>query len=63
MKSTSRGFWPRSVTLRNALIACLAPPQTLSLATFFWTFAALIFAVIASFYRGRSYLHPAEAAK
>ncbi len=69
MKSTIMGFWLLSVTLGNVLVAFLAPLQTLSLATFFWTFAglmavaALIFAVIASFYRGRSYLHPAEAAK
>ena len=66
MKSTIMGFWLLSVTLGNVLVAFLAPLQTLSLTTFFWTFAALmtvaalIFAVIASFYRGRSYLQPAE---
>ena len=69
MKSTIMGFWLLSVTLGNVLVAFLAPLQTLSLTTFFWTFAALmavaalIFAVIASFYRGKSYLQPAEAAK
>ncbi len=66
MKSTIMGFWLLSVTLGNILVAFLAPLQTLSLTTFFWTFAglmgvaALIFAVIASFYRGKSYLQPAE---
>ncbi len=69
MKSTIMGFWLLSVTLGNVLVAFLAPLQTLSLTPFFWTFAALmivaalIFAVIASFYRGRSYLQQAEAAK
>ncbi len=69
MKSTIMGFWLLSVTVGNVLVAFLAPLQTLSLTTFFWTFAglmavaALIFAVIAAFYRGKSYLQPAEAAK
>ncbi|HLP01379.1 MAG TPA: hypothetical protein VK163_05085 [Opitutaceae bacterium] len=66
MKSTIMGFWLLAVTMGNILVAFLAPLQTLSLTTFFWTFAglmgvaALIFAVIASFYRGKSYLQPAE---
>ncbi|HLP08580.1 MAG TPA: hypothetical protein VK178_10470 [Opitutaceae bacterium] len=66
MKSTIMGFWLLSVTMGNILVAFLAPLQTLSLTTFFWTFAglmgaaALIFAVIASFYRGKSYLQSAE---
>lgn len=65
MKSTIMGVWLLTVTFGNILVAFLAPLQTLSLATFFWTFAglmavaALIFAVIASFYRGKSYLQPA----
>jgi POT family proton-dependent oligopeptide transporter len=66
MKSTIMGFWLLTVTLGNILVAFLAPLQTLSLTTFFWTFAglmgvaALIFAIIASFYRGKSYLQSAE---
>ena len=62
MKSTIMGFWLLSVTIGNVLVAFLAPLQTLSLSTFFWTFAGLmavaatIFAVVASLYRGKSYL-------
>ena len=69
MKSTIMSFWLLCVTFGNILVAFLAPLQKLSLTTFFWTFAglmagaALIFAVLASFYRGKTYLQPAEAAK
>ena len=65
MKSTIMGFWLLCVTFGNVLVAFLAPLQSLSLATFFWTFAglmggaALIFVVLASFYKGKSYLQPA----
>ena len=70
MKSTIMGFWLVGVTFGNVLVAFLAPLQKqLLLAKFFWLFAglmavaALIFAVLASFYRGKAYLQPAEAAK
>jgi POT family proton-dependent oligopeptide transporter len=63
MKSTIMGFWLFCVTLGNLLVAFLAPMQkTLALSDFFWLFAALmagaavIFAVLARFYRGQSYL-------
>jgi len=69
MKSMIMGFWLLCVTFGNVLVAFLAPLQSLSLATFFWTFAglmaaaALIFVVLASFYKGKSYLQPAAEAK
>ncbi len=69
MKSTIMSFWLLGVTFGNILVAFLAPLQKLSLTTFFWTFAglmagaALIFALLASFYRGKTYLQHAEAAK
>ncbi|MEQ9822989.1 MAG: hypothetical protein ABQ298_01245 [Puniceicoccaceae bacterium] len=62
MKSTIMGFWLLCVTFGNVLVAFLAPLQSLSLETFFWVFAglmtiaALLFTVLASFYRGKSYL-------
>ncbi|PTY08524.1 hypothetical protein DB347_02785 [Opitutaceae bacterium EW11] len=62
MKSTIMGFWLLCVTFGNVLVAFLAPLQTLSLATFFWTFAGLmaaatvLFAILASMYKGKSYL-------
>jgi POT family proton-dependent oligopeptide transporter len=63
MKSTIMGFWLFCVTLGNLLVAFLAPLQkTLDLSDFFWLFAALmagaavIFAVLAALYRGKSYL-------
>jgi dipeptide/tripeptide permease len=65
MKSTIMGFWLLCVTLGNVLVAFLAPLETLSLATFFWVFAALmaaaavVFTLLAARYRGRSYLLPA----
>lgn len=62
MKSTIMGFWLLCVTFGNVLVAFLAPLQTLSLATFFWTFAglmavaAIIFVVLAARYKGKTYL-------
>lgn len=62
MKSTIMSFWMLCVTIGNVLVAFLAPLQTLSLATFFWTFAglmavaALLFALLAATYRGKTYL-------
>lgn len=62
MKSTIMGFWLLCVTFGNILVAFLAPLQTLSLATFFWTFAglmavsALIFVALAATYKGKTYL-------
>jgi POT family proton-dependent oligopeptide transporter len=62
MKSTIMGFWLLCVTFGDILVVFLAPLQALSLATFFWTFAALmvvsalIFAFLASKYKGKTYL-------
>jgi len=62
MKSTIMGFWLLCVTFGNVLVAFLAPMQSLSLTTFFWVFAglmaaaAVIFTILASFYKGKSYL-------
>lgn len=62
MKSTIMGFWLLCVTLGNVLVAFLAPLQTLSLATFFWTFACLMAAAAMAFvflsfsYKGKTYL-------
>jgi len=63
MKSTIMGFWLLCVTGGNLLVAFLAPLQeTLALSEFFFLFAALmagaavIFTIMAKFYRGRSYL-------
>jgi proton-dependent oligopeptide transporter, POT family len=67
MKSTIMGFWLLCVTFGNILVAFLAPMQKiLTLSNFFWVFtglmlvAALIFSVMAYFYKGKSYLQ-AEA--
>ena len=66
MKSTIMGFWLLSVTLGNMLVAFLAPLQkTYELSQFFWIFtalmaaAALVFTILASFYRGKTYLQEA----
>jgi POT family proton-dependent oligopeptide transporter len=62
MKSTIMGFWLLCVTLGNVLVALLAPLQELSMTRFFWTFAGLmaaaaaLFAVLAYFYKGKTYL-------
>jgi len=58
MKSTIMGFWNLCVTVGNLLVALLSGFEGLPLLTFFWTFAvlmflaALVFAVLASRYRG-----------
>ena len=65
MKSTIMGFWLLCVTFGDVLVAFLAPLEKLSLATFFWVFAALmaaaaaVFALLASRYKGKSYLQAA----
>ncbi len=66
MKSTIMSFWLLCVTFGNLLVAFLAPLQkTIALSSFFWLFAALmagaatIFLVLASFYRGKTYLQHA----
>jgi POT family proton-dependent oligopeptide transporter len=62
MKSTIMGFWLLCVTFGNVLVAFLAPLQTLSLTTFFWTFAglmagaALVFSILALFYKEKTYI-------
>ncbi|MDX2110333.1 MAG: hypothetical protein SFY80_08850 [Verrucomicrobiota bacterium] len=62
MKSTIMGFWLLCVTFGNVLVAFLAPLQKLSLTTFFWLFAglmalaAIIFTVLASRYKGKTYM-------
>jgi POT family proton-dependent oligopeptide transporter len=68
MKSTIMGFWLLCVTFGNVLVAFLAPMQTiLSLSQFFWVFtglmtaAALIFALMAKLYKGRTYLQEEAA--
>ncbi|OFZ23198.1 MAG: hypothetical protein A2X94_02860 [Bdellovibrionales bacterium GWB1_55_8] len=67
MKSTIMGFWLLGVTFGNVLVAFLAPLQkNLPLSQFFWLFtglmvvAALIFAVLARSYRGKTYLQQAK---
>ncbi len=69
MKSTIMGFWLLCVTGGNVLVAFLAPLQAkYPLSQFFWIFAALmagaavIFAVLAKLYRGKTYLQPAAPA-
>ena len=68
MKSTMMGVWLLCVTFGNVLVAFLAPMEAiLELSQFFWVFtglmvgAALLFAVLAYFYKGRSYLQGAPA--
>lgn len=63
MKSTMTGFWLLTVTFGNVLVAFLAPLQAmLTLSEFFWVFtglmalAAMVFTLLASQYRGRTYL-------
>lgn len=63
MKSTIMGFWLLCVTFGNVLVAFLAPMQTiLELSQFFWVFtalmtlAAIVFAVLAGLYKGKTYL-------
>lgn len=66
MKSTILGFWLLCVTVGNLIVVQLAPLQKkFSLGVFFWVFAglmalaAVVFAILAYFYRGKSYLQPA----
>lgn len=65
MKSTIMGFWLLCVTFGNLLVAVMAPLQKLSLERFFWTFAglmaaaAVIFSILAYFYKGKTYLQDA----
>ncbi len=66
MKSTIMGFWLLCVTFGNVLVAFLAPMQTiLTLSQFFWVFtglmavAAVVFAVMARLYKGKTYLQSA----
>ncbi|MBI4954830.1 MAG: hypothetical protein HY908_22605 [Myxococcales bacterium] len=68
MKSTIMGFWLLCVTMGNVLVAFLAPMEKiLELSEFFWVFtglmcgAAVIFAVLAATYKGKSYLQQAAA--
>jgi POT family proton-dependent oligopeptide transporter len=67
MKSTIMGFWLMTVTLGNLLVAFLAGFENLTLAAFFWTFAglmsaaAVLFAIIAYFYKGKTYLQDVKA--
>jgi POT family proton-dependent oligopeptide transporter len=63
MKSTIMGFWLLCVTIGNLLVAFLAPLERhYPLSSFFLLFAGLmaaaaaIFAVLASRYRGRTWL-------
>jgi POT family proton-dependent oligopeptide transporter len=63
MKSTIMGFWLLCVTFGNLIVAFLAPLQkTFALSEFFWVFAglmaaaAVVFTVMARFYRGKTYL-------
>ena len=61
MKSTVMGFWLLTVAFGNVLVAVLARFSHLNLEDFFWlfaglmAFAALIFALRASFYKVRDY--------
>ncbi len=63
MKSTIMSFFFLTMTLGNILTASLTPLQkTYSLSTFFWLFAGImaaasvVFAVLAYFYKGKTYL-------
>jgi POT family proton-dependent oligopeptide transporter len=63
MKSTLMSIWLFFVTMGNLLVAFLAPLQkTYELSQFFWLFAglmagaAVLFSVLAYFYKGQSYM-------
>ena len=63
MKSTIMGFWLLCVTFGNVLVAFLSPMQTiLAQSDFFWVFtalmtgAAIVFAILAKLYKGKTYL-------
>ena len=61
MKSTLMGFWLLSVALGNKLAAVVTMMPDMSLLKFFLVFtalmavAAILFGILASFYRGREY--------
>jgi POT family proton-dependent oligopeptide transporter len=66
MKSTIMGFWLACIAMGNILVAFLAPLQKrLPLSQFFWLFAglmlvaAVLFSILARFYRGKTYLQRA----
>jgi POT family proton-dependent oligopeptide transporter len=66
MKSTIMGFWLLGVTFGNVLVAFLAPVQSIfELSGFFWLFtvlaavAAVVFGILAYFYKGKTYLQGA----
>lgn len=68
MKSTIMGFWLLGVTFGNILVAFLAPMQKiLTLSQFFWVFtglmaaAAVVFSILAYFYKGKTYLQTESA--
>jgi hypothetical protein len=57
------GFWLLCVTFGNVLVAFLSPMQTiLAQSDFFWVFtalmtgAAIVFAILAKLYKGKTYL-------
>lgn len=63
MKSTIMGFWLLGVTFGNVLVAFLAPMQKiLTLSEFFFVFtglmvgASVLFTILASRYKGKTYL-------
>jgi POT family proton-dependent oligopeptide transporter len=62
MKSTIMGFWALCVTIGDLLVVFLSGFKDLALADFFWTFAllmaiaAVLFAVLAYLYKGKTYL-------
>lgn len=69
MKSTIMGFWLLCVTFGNLLVAFLAPlEESLPLSSFFWLFtglmigASILFAILAAFYKGKSYLQDSQPA-
>ncbi|MDQ3035906.1 MAG: oligopeptide:H+ symporter [Myxococcota bacterium] len=68
MKSTIMGFWLLTVSFGNKLVAVLAGLEDMPLEQFFWIFAvlmgiaAVIFAVLAHFYKGKTYLQDDEPA-
>lgn len=67
MKSTIMGLWMLTNTVGNLIVAFVASFEGLSLANFFWVFcglmalAAVVFATVAYFYRGKTYLQEAAA--
>ena len=67
MKSIIVGFWQLTVTFGNLIVAFLADLQkSYELSEFFWIFsvlmvvAAVAFTIMAYFYKGKTYLQPAD---